>query len=566
MLPGILRFKRLSSLFWLLLLVGQCLITVDADVVVESLMQSPANPVVAGSEVTYSVTVRNLDTASTFISIDIQTEDDGLDVSVAFLFESADGRCGQDGIFFCDELIGGSVQTYSFRTTATLPGFPAPIQFDVDCSGSGCEGQIVQLNPVTQIVPQGLTDNEQNVGGVLYAACLELQASTPTTEGQANLLAICNELDAADPATIAAAILQITPAQMPGQVNLSFQSSNTQLENVGARMSALRGGSGGNSAAGLSFQYAGLTLPAELFFGQQEQFALGVEPGIESPGLVPRFGIFVNGTASFGDKDDTADELGFDFNTNGITVGGDYRIKDTLVAGGAVGIADSDSDFNGSRGDVDTRGLSFLGYGTYFLSETSYLEAVLSFGTSEFDNTRNVTIGPITREVQGDTDGNEITISLGGGYDFARGPLSFSPYGRINYIRTEIDGYTEDTNTGMELVYKDQDAESLSTVVGGQLSYAISKQYGVFLPTLRFDWTHEFRDDSRFITASFLNDPTQGRFKIETDEPDRDYFLLGLGVAATFRGNRSAYFNYEYLLGQDDLDQESVAAGFRMDF
>jgi len=562
MLPGTVRYKRFSSLFWLVLLSGQCFISVNADVVVESLTQSPANPVVAGSEVTYSVTVRNTNEVATFIDIDIRSNQN----SVAGLFESADGRCDLDGIFFCDQLTQGAVQTYSFRITATLQGFPAPIQFDVNCSGVGCTGQIVQVNPVTQIVPPGLTPNEENVGEVLNTACLALQSGTPATEGQAKLLAICNELDAADPATVAAAILQITPAQVPGQVNLSFQSSNTQLENVSTRMSALRGGSGGSSAAGLSLQYAGLTLPAELFFGRQEQFALGVEPGVDIPGLVPRFGIFINGTASFGDKDDTSDELGFDFDTNGITVGGDYRIKDTLIAGGAVGIVDSDSDFNGSRGDVDTSGLSLLGYGTYYLSETSYVEAVLSFGRSEFDNSRNVTVGATTREVQGDTDGNELTISLGGGYDFARGPLSFSPYGRINYIRTEIDGYTEDTNTGLELVYKDQDAESLSTVVGGQLSYAISKPYGVFLPTLRFDWTHEFRDDSRFITASFLNDPTQGRFKIETDDPDRDYFLLGLGVAATFRGGRSAYFNYEYLLGQDDLDQESVAAGFRMDF
>jgi outer membrane autotransporter protein len=553
---------RFSALFWLVLLLGQCFITVNANVVVESLTQSPANPVVAGNEVTYTVTVRNPDAASN-IEIDILSNQ----MSEAGSFESSDGRCSLDGIFFCGQLIQGAVQTYSFRITATLQGFPAPIQFDVDCSGAsfGCTGQIVQVNPVTEIV-SGLTDNEESVGGVLNTACQELQSGTPATEGQAKLLAICNELNAADPATVAAAIQQITPAQVPGQVNLSFQSSNTQLENVSNRMSALRGGSAGNSAAGLSLQYAGLTLPAELFFGQQEQFALGVEPGIETPGLVPRFGIFVNGTASFGDKDDTEDELGFDFNTDGITVGGDYRIKDTLVAGGAVGIVDSDSDFNGSRGDVDTRGLSFLGYGTYYLSETSYLEAVVSFGRSEFENTRNLSIGPITSEVGGDTDGNEITISLGAGYDFARGPLSFSPYGKINYIRTEIDGYTEDTNTGLELVYKDQDADSLSTQVGGQLSYAISKPYGVFLPTVRFDWTHEFRDDSRFITASFLNDPSQGRFKIKTDDPDQNYFLLGLGVAATFRGGRSAYFNYEYLLDHDDLDQESVAAGFRMDF
>ncbi|MCP3690027.1 MAG: autotransporter outer membrane beta-barrel domain-containing protein [Gammaproteobacteria bacterium] len=563
MLIGNLRFKRFSGLLWLVLLSGPCFITVNADVVVESLTQSPANPVVAGDEVTYTITVRNTD-AATFPDITMQSN--GQNIGNPFV--SSDPRCSYDApTFFCDQLAQSAVQTYSFRATATLQGFPAPIEFAVGCSGASvCNGDTVQVNPVTQIVPPGLTPNEGNVSDVLDTACLELQTGTPATEGQANLLAICNELDAAEPDTVVAALQQITPAQMPGQVNLSFQSSSTQLENISTRMSALRGGQGGNSVANLSLLYAGLMLPGELFFGHQQQLGLGVESAVGTPGLVPEFGVFINGTASFGDKDDTANELGFDFNTNGITVGGDYRIQDSLIAGGAVGFVSSDSDFNGSRGDVDTRGLSFLGYGTYYLSATNYLEAVISFGTSTFENTRNVTVGTITNEVRGKTDGNELTLNFGAGFDLARGPFSLSSYGKINYIKSKIDGYSENTNTGLELVFSDQDAESFSTLVGGQLSYAISQQYGVLLPTLRFDWTHEFRHDSRFITASFLNDPTQGQFKIKTDDPDRDYFQLGVGVAATFRDNRSAYLNYEYLLEQDYLDQESVSAGFRMDF
>jgi len=83
LLPEILRFKRFSGLLWLVLLLGQCFISVNADVVVESLTQSPANPVVAGSVVTYSVTVSNPD-AATFISIAIVSNQS----NVSALFEN----------------------------------------------------------------------------------------------------------------------------------------------------------------------------------------------------------------------------------------------------------------------------------------------------------------------------------------------------------------------------------------------------------------------------------------------------------------------------------------------
>ena len=149
MLPGTIRSKRFGTLLWLVLLSGQCFVTASADLLVESLTQSPANPVVAGNEVIFTITVRNPD-AATFVNFDILASG----VSVAALFDNPDGQCSLDGIFFCDQLVQDGVQAYSFRTTATLQGFPAPIEFLVGCSGVGCEGPLVQVNPVTQIVPR----------------------------------------------------------------------------------------------------------------------------------------------------------------------------------------------------------------------------------------------------------------------------------------------------------------------------------------------------------------------------------------------------------------------------
>ena len=657
------NFKRYSCLIGLILLLGQSFMVAEADVVIDSITQSPSNPVIFGDTVTYSLTVTNpASEPDVFVNISILL---GLDAApVTQFFTSSTVGCNQDGVFFCGQLLSGSTQTYVFSVVSSsiLTSAPneLPFEFNVNCTqcqtassiispvtsviaesvptnainisasaGASATGifSIVELNTTTisalvgQVTPttlpagggdvtysllvpagsqpgdtlldtitivdgagnrsefpvvvtvsaglagsSGLTENELQVAETLDNACNALNQSESITGSQAKLLAICSALEGADSATTLSALQQLTPTQAPAQANLSVQSSNTQLNNVDARMSALRSGTSGHSVSGLTFNYGGLSLPANLFSTRQNNLLLGVNEDSNELSILPKLGVFINGNVSFGDKEDTVDELGFDFNTYGLTAGADYRLRDSLIVGGALGVVNTDSDFNHSQGNVDISGLSLLAYGTYFVNESTYLEGVISLGRNNFDNTRNVTVGTIKSVARGDTDGNEKTISFGAGYDVSEGATTLGSYVKINYIRAEIDGYTENSNSGLELTYQDQSSESLAMNVGGQLSYAISKDFGIILPTLRLDWTHEYKDDSSFITASFLNDPSQAEFTIQTDSPDSDYFQLGFGAAATFGSGRSAYFFYESILGKDNISQESLTGGLRIDF
>jgi outer membrane lipase/esterase len=572
MLYGSHKYKECQCLLWLVLLLWQCFFGVNANVVVQSLTQSPVNPVIEGSMVTNAVTEFNSD-AEIFPK----------SVSTAELsFTSSPGRQLSPTFTVIDSSPGSISAGLGFVDSVTLPASGGEIIHTIDIPSEAVVGEnitdLITISDPNQVqsripdivvivtVSSDLTNAELEMAEALDVACVELSISNALTEEQANLLAICNQLDSLDPATRLSALQKITPTQIPAQADLSFRSSHTQLNNVNARMTALRSGTSVNSVAGLNLQYAGLTLPAELFLASQNHLAQGLDADAEIQRFVPKMGMFVSGNVSFGEKEDVVDELGFDFNTAGMTVGIDYRLSHAQIAGGAVGIVNSDSDFNGSRGNTDIRGLSLLAYSTYYLNQSSYLEAVFSFGKNNFDNSRNIVAGPINAVVSGETDGTETSISLGVGYDFSQGSYSFSPYGKINYIHTEIDGYSESSNTGLELTYDDQVAKSMTVNIGGQFSYAISQNYGVILPTLRFDWMHEYKDDSRFITAGFLNDPTQGKFNIKSAIPDTDYFKLGIGASATFQGGRSAFIFYESLLGQNNVTQESVSGGFRWVF
>jgi outer membrane autotransporter protein len=404
----------------------------------------------------------------------------------------------------------------------------------------------------------GLSENEKNTAEALDNTCDALEGGT---EGLEALAAACSTTG--DEALTM--IEQVTPNQIASQGNNSVEIQHTQFTNINLRMFKLRGGAIGASANDLALNFDGQPL-VNKGLAYLLSNATGGAASADEPSPLGRLGLFINGSGSFGDTDSTDDELGFDFDTAGITAGADYRITDTLILGGALGYVSSDFDFDNNQGDQDVTGYTVSAYGTWYQSEKVYVDGILSYGWNDFDMERRIIFGTTDVTAEGSPDGTEFAASIGAGYDFNYGAFSFGPFGRVGYIKAEVDDYEEDPAGGLEQAYEEQDVESLTTLLGGQVSYAISTRRGVFLPQLRFEWAHEFEDDSEIIVARFLNDPTSGSFNVGTDDPDTDYFNLGAGVSAVFAAGRSAFIYYETSAGRDDITEHSIAGGLRFEF
>ena len=88
------------------------------------------------------------------------------------------------------------------------------------------------------------------------------------------------------------------------------------------------------------------------------------------------------------------------------------------------------------------------------------------------------------------------------------------------------------------------------------------------LPQLRGEWHHEFEDDEPDTKASFLGDTTVsgGLFTVLGNNPDTDYFKLGAGVSATLAHGVSAFFDYQALVGYDDVTSHQFTLGGRLEF
>ena len=166
----------------------------------------------------------------------------------------------------------------------------------------------------------------------------------------------------------------------------------------------------------------------------------------------------------------------------------------------------------------------------------------------------------------GNTRGNQGGVSITGGYDLNRGALSFGPYVRATYIRAKVNDLTETGGGDGNVRVNAQSISSLTSDVGVQAAYAISTSWGVLSPNVKLEWEHQFRDNSRLLTGSLVVDPLQTPYTVATDEPDRNYFNLGLGLAAQFAHGRSAFIAYETVLGRSTVTNNAVTLGMRLEF
>jgi outer membrane lipase/esterase len=348
--------------------------------------------------------------------------------------------------------------------------------------------------------------------------------------------------------------------------NLAITTTTVQSKNIGLRLAALRrGGGGGVSISGLSLNVAGQSVPLEAVTSFLTS-GPGGGASADPPSIFKGLGIFLNGQGSFGEQDVTSREPGFTFHTEGLTLGTDYRVTDNVVLGAAIGYLRTKADLDDGGGRVKTDGYSVSLFGSYYVTDKMYVDAIATYGWNGYGVTRNTTFADTSATARSDPDGNQFALSVSGGYNLNFGPLTAGPTAKITYIRVHIDGFEERGADIFNLRVNSQKVESLTTDLGGQISYAISTPWGVLLPQARAEWVHEFRGGSRLITGGLVADTLRTNFSAPTNSPDRNYVNLGAGMTATLPRGVSGFANYETVLGRDHVVNHAFTAGLRFQF
>lgn len=202
------------------------------------------------------------------------------------------------------------------------------------------------------------------------------------------------------------------------------------------------------------------------------------------------------------------------------------------------------------------------------LTSTVALTPGSSSSWGSYDQTRNISYSLLgrSREAKADFDGNQYAFMLGAGYDFIRGEGILDVYGRLQYIRADIDSYRERGASGLDLDIGSQTDTSFQSILGVNYTRSISTARAVLVPQGWLEWAHEFNDGDDEVTGVFANDPSRISFALATDQFDSDYFRIGLGLGAQFGQGRTAFVSYEAAIGLTDYTEHSASAGVRLEF
>ncbi len=361
-----------------------------------------------------------------------------------------------------------------------------------------------------------------------------------------------------------AAVLQwVTHEEIGAQGKMTSEALGAQSANIGARIDALRMGSRGFQLAWNQQAYP---------YGNSYS---GGNAGADG-NLLSRWGAFLNGGYSSGDRDPTDREDAFDFDTLSVTAGVDYRLQPEWILGAAIGIIQSEVEFDGSKsivaGDIeaDSQLITFF---SAFEQNRFYADASLTFGQTEFDMERrisypsnNALIAATNELALASTDSDQLSFTVQGGYIFSHNSWNYGPTAALDYVNTEIDGYSETNADELNLTVKGQEIDSLTSRLGGRVQFAWNQPWGILVPQFDLEWIHEYEDDARRIGAKFADDATDTYFNVITDEPDADYFLAALSISVVMQNGIQGFFSYKTPFSLDDIDSAYIAGGARLEF
>lgn len=374
---------------------------------------------------------------------------------------------------------------------------------------------------------------------------------------------------------LADSLQQVATEEFAATESMATEISTNRMDPVITRLSAIRAGVVGFSISGFQPE-SNSELLADSSWYEAHSDLRGGSAGDDGPGSA--LSGFANINYGFGTRDGTDRTDEFDYASYNFSFGLDYRVGNNVVVGGALSYYSISSEFKEvptvAGGDSEADGFGGFLYSTWY-GENFYLDGLLGYSVSSYDLKRNILIpdandpsATIAETAESDPDGKDFSASIGAGYTWNPGAASIGPYLRLSYIQSDIDSYQESgaEASGLNLDVESQGWTSLTSVLGGSFSYAISSGSGIIVPQARLGWVHQFENDSSIINAVYVADPRNNVLAAATDDPDEDYAELGLAISGVFKGGAQAYFSYDTLLGFENLSSHLFTLGGRWEF
>jgi outer membrane autotransporter protein len=387
---------------------------------------------------------------------------------------------------------------------------------------------------------------------------------------------------------------KLSPEEYTSIFDLITSFDNVQSLNIQQRTGDIRSGSTGFSASGFALNGYNPSFNGPLAFGSGVAGPNGDDGKMskEVKPIIPaenRWGAFLTGTGEWVGVGDDFNAKGYDVENGGFTLGVDYKLTPNLAVGLLAGYVGTSVHAN-DGGRVFANGGKLGLYATFFQNRQPEAPASTGLSKDSSKESKSVVVAPVEVDpgfyadiavvggyssyevrraalegtARGDTDGGDLNVLFGAGYDFKRGNFTFGPTASFNYTYVGVGSFTENGSLA-PLSVGSQAQESLRSAFGLKASYDWKVGSVLIKPELRAAWQHEYGDSTYALDSSFANG-AGGNFTVWGPRIGRDSLLVGAGFAVQVNERFSTYFYYDGELGRTRYDSHAVSGGVRLAF
>ncbi|SFK52254.1 IPT/TIG domain-containing protein [Sphingomonas sp. NFR04] len=237
--------------------------------------------------------------------------------------------------------------------------------------------------------------------------------------------------------------------------------------------------------------------------------------------------LWSGGAIDIGTQDATSDRAKITATTSGLSTGVDLKVAEGVLIGIGGGYSNDVSRIGGSKARVRSESRLAAAYASLMPAQGAFVDGMVGFGDLSF-NTRRLE-GTTNATALGSRDGNFTLGALALGIDQEGGPLRWSLYARGEFVRANLDGYTESGAGRMDLRFDSREVHSLTGTLGARLE--TERRYGdvTMTPRLRFEWNHELQDAAA-QRLDYADIPGQALYSISTFGWSRNQYQLTLGT------------------------------------
>ena len=239
------------------------------------------------------------------------------------------------------------------------------------------------------------------------------------------------------------------------------------------------------------------------------------------------------------------------FTTLGLSAGIDYRLSPTAIAGVGIGYGNDRSDIgdNKTRSDADAIGIAT--YLSLNVAPQVFVDGLLGYNRISFDSRRYIT-GSNDDYAKGSRDADQLFASLTTSYEYRQGPLSLTPYGRLNASTTRMDAFRESGGGIYGLSYDEQRQQNFTSFIGLRTGYDVPTRLGVMTPKVGLAWGHNFSGSSDYKMRYTDQGDDSILYRFKPDPLDSDFANLDLGLDFNLGRAWQMGFSYKTALGSDE--------------